>query len=144
MTRKTLAEISDAMSRIDFVMLQTKTGSGQIAGRPMSNNGDVAYEGTSFYFTREETRMVGDITRDPEVALAFQANKSLLGAPGIMIAVQGIAELIRDRAAFDEHWNPDLDRWFEDGADTPGLVMIAVRASRIHYWDGEEEGELEL
>lgn len=26
--------------------------------------------------------------------------------------------------------------------DTPGLVMIAVRATRIEYWDGEESGEI--
>lgn len=36
----------------------------------------------------------------------------------------------------------DLDRWFEQGVDTPGLVLIRVAAARIHYWDGEDEGEL--
>jgi general stress protein 26 len=28
--------------------------------------------------------------------------------------------------------------------DTPGLVMIKVRAERAHYWDGEDEGEIGL
>ena len=38
----------------------------------------------------------------------------------------------------------DLDVWFEDGIDTPGLVMIHVRAERIHYWDGKDDGEVIL
>jgi general stress protein 26 len=142
MTDKTLDDISQAMSEIDFVMLMTKTDGGKIAGRPMSNNGDVAYRGDSYYFTWEDSRMVDDIKRDADVTLAFQGNKSLLGKPGIMINVEGRAELVRDKAAFEKHWNADLERWFEQGVDTPGLVMIKVHAARIHYWDGEDEGEL--
>ena len=39
-------------------------------------------------------------------------------------------------------WTRDLDRWFEQGVDTPGLVLIKVHAKSLHYWDGEEEGEV--
>ena len=52
--------------------------------------------------------------------------------------------MIRDKAAFEEHWNKDLDIWFEDGADTEGLVLIKVHARRIKYWDKEDQGELTL
>lgn len=39
----------------------------------------------------------------------------------------------------------DLNRWFEDGVDTPGLTLIRVRAGRIRWWGGEDgEGELRL
>ena len=59
---------------------------------------------------------------------------------------------IKDRVAivgmgctpFAEHWDKSLDRWFEQGVDTPGLAMIEVEAKRIHYWDGEDEGEVRL
>ena len=50
--------------------------------------------------------------------------------------------MIRDKAAFAEHWIDDLDRWFPDGIETPGMVMLKVSAQRIHYWDGEESGEV--
>ena len=56
--------------------------------------------------------------------------------------MEGRAELIRDKAAFAAHWTKDLDRWFEQGVDTPGLVLIEVQATRVHYWDGEDEGEI--
>ncbi|MGO6817247.1 pyridoxamine 5'-phosphate oxidase family protein [Rhizobium leguminosarum] len=51
---------------------------------------------------------------------------------------------MRDKAAFEEHWVPDLERWFPEGVDTPGIVLIKVSASSIRYWDGEENGEIVL
>jgi hypothetical protein len=28
--------------------------------------------------------------------------------------------------------------------DTPGLTLVEVEARRIHYWDGEDQGEVGL
>ena len=140
----TLEDLSEKMKSIDFAMLLTHTEDGQIAGRPMSNNGDVKYEGDSYYFTWEQSRTVSDIERDAKVTLSFQGSKGLLGKPPLMIAVEGNAELVRDKQAFEEHWTKDLERWFPQGVDTDGLVMIKVHARRIHYWDGEDEGELRV
>ena len=126
------------MREIDIAMLMTRTDGGAIAGRPMSNNGDVEYDGDSYYFTMSDARMVADIEADPTVSLAFQ------GDDMFMVAVQGKGDIVRDKAAFGDHWNPDLDDWFEDGVDTAGLVMIKVSAERVHYWGGEENGEVKL
>ncbi len=53
------------------------------------------------------------------------------------------SKLIRDRTQFEDHWTKDLNLWFKDGVDTPGLVLIKVHASRIKYWDGiKGDGEL--
>jgi general stress protein 26 len=112
--------LSDNMRAIDFGMLSTRTESGAFASRPMSNNGEVDYDGDSYFFTYDQARTVADI------------------------AVQGNAELIRDKAMFAAHWTAGLDHWFEQGVDTPGLVMIRVRAARIHYWNGADQGEIVL
>jgi general stress protein 26 len=69
---------------------------GQIANRPMSNNGDVKYDGTSYYFTYEQARTVTDIQANPKVALGFTSPCGIF-ADAIYIAIEGIAELIRDR-----------------------------------------------
>lgn len=140
MTDKTLPDIAHDMRKIDICMLSTIAENGAIAARPMSNNSDVDYDGDSWFFTTDDTRMVDDIARNPTVSLSFQAKKALVRP--YSIAVEGKGELIRDKAAFEKHWNKDLDRWFEQGADTPGLVLIKVHASRLHYWDGEDEGEI--
>ena len=138
----TLSDITEKVRDIDFAMLLTRTESGEIAGRPMSNNRDVEYDGDSFFFTWEQARSVADIERDPKVALSYSGSKGLLGQPPVFIAIQGEAELIRDKAEFEAHWTKGLERWFQDGVDTPGLVLIKVHANRIHYWDGENEGEV--
>jgi general stress protein 26 len=140
----TMATLADKMKDIDFAMLSTHTEDGQIGARPMSNNRDVAYGGDSYYFATEDTMMVQDIERDPRVGLSFQGRTGWLRQRPFFIAVEGRADLIRDRAVFAEHWNADLENWFEEGPDTPGLVMIKVHAERAHYWDDEDEGELEL
>ncbi|WP_284946494.1 pyridoxamine 5'-phosphate oxidase family protein [Acidisoma cladoniae] len=138
----TLADVSKTMGDIDFAMLSTRAASGDISSRPMSNNGDVEYDGDSYFFTWEEAHTVGDIERDPKVGLSFSGSKGLLGKVPMFIAVEGKAELIRDKTAFQQHWTKDLDVWFKDGIDTPGVVMIKVHATRIHYWNGMEDGEV--
>jgi general stress protein 26 len=144
MSEMTLSDLSEKMRDIDFAILSTRAEGGQIAGRPMSNNGEVAYNGDSFFFTDEDTHTVRDIERDPQVGLSFAGAKGFLGKPPNFIVVEGKAELIRDKAAFEKHWTKDLDIWFKDGVDTPGLVLIKVHASRIHYWDGADQGEIKL
>ena len=78
------------------------------------------------------------------VGLAFSVEPGLLAGGGLFVAVEGRAEVIRDKAQFEAHWVPDLEAWFEQGVDTPGLVLIKVHAKRIKYWEGEEEGEVTL
>ena len=144
---KTLAEISEALRGIDFCTLSTHTAGGAIGARPMSNNRNVDYTGDSWFFTYESRQMIADIGDDPNVGVTYQGSagiKGILGAPGAFFHVVGTAEVIRDTAAFAQHWDKSLDRWFPQGVETPGTVMIAVKAQRLHYWDGEEEGEVEV
>ncbi|RAK51537.1 pyridoxamine 5'-phosphate oxidase [Phenylobacterium deserti] len=142
MADMTLQDLSQKMRDIDFTTVFTRTEGGALAGRPMSNNGEVEYEGDSYFFAWDDSRVAGDIARDPQVGMSLQGSKGLLGKPPLFITIEGRAELIRDKAQFQEHWTKDLDRWFENGPDTPGVVMIKVRAERIHYWDGGDEGEI--
>ena len=144
MAKMTLDQLSEKMRDIDFAILSTRTEGGAIAGRPMSNNREVDYDGDSYFFTCDDSRTVSDIARDPHVGLGYQAKSGLLGMRPFFLTAEGRAELIRDKAAFEAHWTKDLDRWFEQGVDTPGLVMIKVSAERLHYWDGYDEGELAL
>lgn len=144
MVQRTLEQLAEKMKDIDFAMLATHTEGGRIGARPMSNNRDVDYDGDSYYFTTDDTLMVRDIEHEPKVGLSFQGKAGLLNHRPLFVAIEGRADLIRDKARFDAHWNGDLDRWFEQGVDTPGLVMIKVHAERVHYWDGEDEGEIRL
>jgi len=141
---KTLHDLSDAMRKIDFGMLTTLTEGGAFASRPMSNNGEVEYQGHSYFFSYDDARTIADIEATPQVGLTFAGAPGAPGAPPLFISVEGKADLIRDKAQFAAHWTSDLDHWFEQGIDTPGIVMIRVIAERIHYWAGSDEGEIAL
>ncbi len=142
MADMTLADLSEKIRDIDFGMLSTITDNGAIAARPMSNNREVDYDGDSFFFAYDSARSISDIAREPRVGLTFTGAKGLLGKPPIFIDIEGKAELIRDKTQFADHWQKSLDRWFPEGTDTPGLILIKVHAERLHYWDGEDEREV--
>ncbi|MET3726358.1 pyridoxamine 5'-phosphate oxidase family protein [Sphingomonas trueperi] len=144
MAEMTLEDLAKKMGKIDFGMLSTRTDGGAIASRPMSNNGEVEYRGDSYFFSYDSARTIADIEAEPRVGLTFTGAAGLLGGPPLFVAVEGDADLVRDKAQFAEHWTKDLDRWFEQGIDTPGVVMIHVRAQRLHYWNGSDEGEIAL
>ncbi|MFD2717356.1 pyridoxamine 5'-phosphate oxidase family protein [Hymenobacter monticola] len=138
MAETTLKAVAAKIAKLDIALLTTHTSRSQLSTRPMSNNGDVEYDGNSYYFTYEGSRTVRDIAENPHVSLGFH------GEGYLYVAVSGSATLIRQRATLEKHWLPELKRWFKAGLDTPGIVLVRVQAKRIKYWHGEEEGELVL
>jgi general stress protein 26 len=141
---RSLADLAEKIRDIDFAMLSTHTRGGAIGARPMSNNRDIDYDGDSYYFAFDDALMVDDILHDPKVGLSFQGTSGMLGMKPFFVAVEGTAGLIRDQAAFRDHWTKDIGRWAKDGIDTAGLVLIKIHADRVHYWDGGDEGEIRL
>lgn len=139
-----LEDLSRKMKEIDFAMLATHAADGAIGSRPMSNNREVEYDGTAWFFTDETALMVAEIETNPAVNLSYQGKSGLLGHRPFFVAVEGRGVLIRDQAQFDAHWTKGLERWWPQGTQTPGLVLIQVLGKRAHYWDGEEEGEILL
>jgi general stress protein 26 len=135
MPKKSLKEIQKKLKTLDICMMTTTTRQGLHVSRPMSNNGDVEYDGNSYFFTTEDAGLVDDIKKNKSVNLSFQGPKKLY------ISVAGTAKLVSSREIMEQHWVPDLDKWFEDGLDTPGLLLVSVKAKRIEYWHGKDEGE---
>jgi general stress protein 26 len=48
MVTKTLKDLAEKMRGIDIAFLATKTDDGELASRPMSNNGEVEHDGDSY------------------------------------------------------------------------------------------------
>jgi general stress protein 26 len=136
----TLEQLAEKLKGIDFAMLATVDGKG-ITARPMSNNGDVEYDGDAWFFTYEDSDKVRQIKANDGVSTAYQG-KSDGDRPGAFISVEGKAEIITDQSAIDEHWYDELEIWFPDGKETEGVALIKVHASLIRWWDGDEDGEI--
>jgi general stress protein 26 len=133
-----LEDLSKKMKKLDICMLSTHAGRGSLNSRPMSNNGDVEYDGNSYFFSSENSSLAKEIAADPHVSLTFEGPKHLF------ITVTGKASIIRSRAKMEDHWIAELKQWFKQGLDTPEIIMIHVTASNIRYWAGEEQGDISI
>lgn len=141
MAQMNLKEISEIMRDIDYCMLTTQTGENRLESRPMSNNRKVDYDGDSYFFSYDDSEAVREIAANPQVNLGYARNPGLIRQP-TYISVAGTAELVYDREEIAKHWAKDAEAWFEDGIDTPGLVMIHVHAEHLKYWHGHDTGEI--
>jgi len=144
MSDLSLKDLSKKMAKLDFAMLNTRSSVNGLTARPMSNNGDVEYDGDSYFFAYGSSNKVSEIRSDNSVSLTYTGVVGMLGGSPLFITVEGNASLIDDKSQFEEHWTKDLDRYFPEGIDTPDIVMIAVRAKNIRYWDGADEGSISL
>lgn len=135
-----LAAIARLLAELDICSFTTKSPGGALHGRPMSNNGEVEYDGDSWFFAREDSRTVSEVGVDPHVALGFIDTPN-----GTWVNVDGEAEVIRDDVERKRQlWQEDLGRWFEDGPDDPAVVLIKVRARHIDAWARDQDYSIDL
>jgi general stress protein 26 len=131
--REDLRRIAELIRDIDICMFVTRSN-GTLRGRPMSNNGRVEFDGDSWFFSERETPKVEEIEADPRVELAYMATDR-----GAWISIEGTAEIVDDERRKRDLWEDSLEAWFEGGPDDDGIVLLKVRADRVHAWaDGEE------
>ena len=135
-----LGSVAQLLKKLDICMLTTRAADGALHGRPMSNNGDVEYDGDSWFFAFRDSRKVREIDADPRAELAFIDTPN-----GTWVNVEGRASVIRDDPERKrELWQDDLKRWFADGPDDPNVVLIKLSARHIDAWSGEDEYSLDL
>ena len=139
-TKPDLQSISALLAKLDIGMLTTKAADGTLHGRPMSNNGEVEYDGDSWFFAEDGSRKVTEIEAEPAVELGFIDTKA-----GTWINVEGEATVVRDDVERKKAmWLDDLERWFPGGPEDPNVVLIKVRAGHIDAWAKDEEWHLDV
>ena len=121
-------KIAKAMANMDVCMMQTFKGNG-INTRPMSNNGDVEYDGDNWFFARASSNKVSEIEGNSKVQLLFGDPKTMS-----FISVWGTGKIVRDDEKKKELWHDSLDAWFSKGPEDSQVVLIRVRADRIQSW----------
>jgi general stress protein 26 len=128
-----LAAVAALMRDLDICTLATRDGDG-LAARPMSNNGQVEYDGDTWFFARRDSAKVRQVEANPAVALGYTATER-----GTWIAIEGTASIDDDPDHKRERWFDDLARWFPDGPDDPEVVLIHTTATRIRAWGRDQE-----
>ena len=128
-----IREVVDLVKDIDICMFVTRADEA-LVGRPMSNNGDVEFDGDNWFFSARDSRKVGAIEKDPRVELAYVATER-----GTWVSIEGHAEIVEDDDRKRELWQDEFEAWFREGPEDDGVVLIKVSADRVHAWtEGEE------
>ena len=134
-----IKNIAEMMRDIDFCMLTTHSNDGMMHARPMSNNGEVEFDGDVWFFSASDTRKVSEIEAEPGVQLSYADIEHFR-----FVSMSGEAEIVRDTEKKRELWVEELERWFQDGPDSEDILLIKVTPSVVTYWNGKDEGELVL
>ena len=129
--------VVNLMKNLDLCFMHTVSG-GEVYARPMSNNKDIDWDGANWFFSNGNTRKVEQISSNPNVALTFESESD-------WIVLRGTANLHQDdEDLFEKHWVTDLERWFEQSIDTPGLTLIEVVAEEAELFGAAGEGIVKL
>lgn len=137
--REAIPEIAERLKAIDTCMLATHGDDGELHARPMSNNGQVEWDGSSWFFAPADGRLVAEIRRDPTAVATYRAEDRFA-----WVALSGRAELVDDVDAKRRNWLPELERWFPNGPDDPNVALIRVDATGAQWWTDGGDGAASL
>ena len=132
-----IKKVARMMKDLDFCMMTTRSIDG-LRARPMSNNGEVEFDGDVWFFSSATSRKIEDINSDPTVHLSYADAENF-----VFISMGGEATIVRDAEKKRQLWMKELERWLEDAPESDDVVLIKVSPRKVAYW-GEGEGELEL
>lgn len=133
-----IKKVAEMMRDLDFCMLTTNVEGG-MRSRPMSNNGEVEFDGDVWFFTAADSRKVQEVEADPRVQLNYSDLERFL-----FVSMTGEASIVTDVEKKKELWVEDIEEWFEQGPEDEGVVLLKVTPTRVEYWSGEGQDEIEL
>ena len=121
-------KVHEIVSKARVAMMGTYDATGAAHSRPMVA---VEHEGSElWFFTREESRKVSELGRDPRVLLDYADE----GGQNY-VSLVGRGRLHRDPARAKALWSEPLRAWFPDGPEDSHIALIEVDVESAEYWD---------
>lgn len=122
-------KVRELTEEVGVAMLTTMTDDGRHVSRPMAVQ-QTEEDADLWFFTYEDADKVRQLRSHPSANAALSK-----GHGGPWVSISGTLELVDDRQKIDELWKPTLKAWFPDGKDTPGLIVLRLRAESAEYWE---------
>jgi general stress protein 26 len=135
----TVKKVAKLMRDLDFCMMTTHAGRSGLHARPMSNNGEVEFDGHVWFFSAADARKVREIEANPAVHLAYIDLEERR-----FLSMTGRARIIRDPGRKQQLWLEELEQWFDEGPESEDIVLIRVTPTAVSYWTPDDAGELKL
>ena len=137
--RKAIPQIATLINQIDICLFATRGDDGQLRARPMSNNGQVEWDGQSWFFAPTDGRLVTELRADPAAVAAYRAEEGFA-----FVSVSGRATIETDPELKERYWLDDLERWFPNGPADPNVALIRLDAEEAQWWTEDGDGKADL
>ena len=137
--REAISTIAQHLREIDICMLASRGEDGRLHARPMSNNGQVEWDGSSRFFAPADGRLVAEVQGDPEVVTTYRADDRFA-----WVALSGRVEIIDDAEEKRTYWLKELERWFPNGPEDPNVALLRVDAKYAQWWTEDGDGTADL
>lgn len=121
--------VGEKIKGIRIAMMTTAEDDGTLRSRPMATQ-DMAFDGTLWFFTLEDSPKVGEVQQNRQVNLSYAKPDDEL-----YVSISGTAQVVRDQQKIKELWKPLLKAWFPKGQDDPELALLKVDVRQAEYWD---------
>ena len=112
------------------VAMLTSEDQQRLRSRPMVASQENFDDGCLWFFTRADSPKVDQVQQAHQVNAAYASTSD-----NSFVSLSGQAELVRDRAVCEAHWNEKVKAWFPKGKDDPQLAMLKVTVEQVEYWD---------
>jgi general stress protein 26 len=122
-------KIWDMINTIKVAMMATHAGGEHMHARPMVA-AQTEFDGELWFFTDRRSRKVDELGETGRVLLTYADWDSQT-----YVSVDGVAEVVDDRAKIAELWTEAMRTWFPQGQDDPNIALLKVRADSAEYWD---------
>lgn len=109
-----------------IAMLTSRAPDGTLTSRPMAMQ-EVEFDGDLWFLTERSGPLTSHIALDPQVNVAVAGSTS-------WVSLTGTATLVEDTARKKDLWNAVVDGWFEQGPESPEIVLLRVDATSAEYW----------
>ena len=137
--REAIPQIASLINQIDICLFATRGDDGQLHARPMSNNGQVEWDGQSWFFAPTDGRLVTELRADPAAVAAYRAEEGFA-----FVSVSGRATIETDPELKHRYWLDDLERWFPNGPADPNVALIRLDAEEAQWWTEDGDGMADL
>ncbi len=137
--REAIPQIAGLLRKIDICLFATRSDGGELHARPMSNNGEVEWDGRSWFFAPADGRLVAELKSDPAVVASYRAEEGFT-----FVSVSGRATIETDPELKKEYWLPELERWFPNGPADPNVALIRLDADYAQWWAEDGDGAADL
>jgi general stress protein 26 len=121
-----------------FAMLVTVEGDGALRSRPMTSV-QKEFDGSLWFFASAQSPAVAAIAGHADVCLAYADADA-----ADFVSISGTASVEHEIARKQALWNPIVQAWFPQGAESSDVVLIRVAANHAEYWDANSSKLVEL